>query len=498
MSRYIISIDQSTSATKGLLFDEKLGLLFKASKDHRQHYPMPGWVEHEPEEIYHNTLEVIRDIIRYLIQIRGSGFKIACLSITNQRETVVVWDKTNGTPVYPAIVWQCRRGTEKCKELREAGWEESIKQKTGLLIDPYFSATGVTWILEHVKKARRLANQGNLLFGTIDSWLIWKLTGGKVHATDYSNASRTMLFNIHDLTWDEDIFNKLGIPLDMAPEVRHADDLFGYTNLGGLLKQEVPITGVMGDSHAALFGQRCFRQGMGKATFGTGSSIMFNIGNQPIDSPMGLVTSVGYGLTSGISYVYEGNIHSTGATMAWLKNSLNLFQDVSETEAMALSVSSSEGVYLVPAFAGLGAPYWDNEARANITGLTFGTTKSHLVRAGLESIAFQVKDLIDLMVARAGVRLDQLRVDGGAVKNNFLMQFIADILCTTIAKSQIEDAAALGVAMAGGLQVGLWKDLNDLNSIDLPGEILSGCMDKQLRNQLYEGWKEAVKKTLTL
>ncbi len=489
--QYILSIDQSTSATKAVLFDSKSQIAAKASKEHGQFYPKPGWVEHDPEEIFNNTVDIIKEL-----SSSNPEKKIVALAITNQRETVVVWDSTTGKPVYNAVVWQCNRGADRCKQLVEKGWNKVVRQKTGLLVDPYFSATGISWILENVPGAREKAGKGELRFGTMDSWLIWKLTNGKTHATDYSNASRTMLFNINTLEWDNEIMAELGIPASMAPSLKFADETFGITNVNGILKTEIPITGVLGDSHAALFGQLCFEPGMGKATYGTGSSIMMNIGSQPLESPDGLVTSVGYGLNGTIAYVFEGNIHCTGATIKWLQDDLQLIDDASETEVIAQQVSSNEGVYLVPAFAGLGAPYWNNEARAIICGMTRGTKKAHIVRAALEAIAYQVKDLIDLMITRAGIQLKELRVDGGPVKNNFLMQFQADMLHATINRSNIPEASALGVALVAGLSAGIWKNREELGSLRTGDDHIVGKMKTKDIEKLYEGWKNAVKRAL--
>ena len=489
--QYILSIDQSTSATKAVLFDSKSQITAKASKEHGQFYPKPGWVEHDPEEIFNNTVDIIKEL-----SSSNPEKKIVALAITNQRETVVVWDSTTGKPVYNAVVWQCNRGADRCKQLVEKGWNKVVRQKTGLHVDPYFSATGISWILENVPGAREKAGKGELRFGTIDSWLIWKLTNGKTHATDYSNASRTMLFNINTLEWDNEIMAELGIPTSMAPFVKFADEIFGITNVNGILKTEIPITGVLGDSHAALFGQLCFEPGMGKATYGTGSSIMMNIGSQPLESPDGLVTSVGYGLNGTIAYVFEGNIHCTGATIKWLQDDLQLIDDASETEVIAKQVSSNEGVYLVPAFAGLGAPYWNYEARAIICGMTRGTKKAHIVRAALEAIAYQVKDLIDLMISSAGIQLKELRVDGGPVKNNFLMQFQADILHASINRSNIPEASALGVALVAGLSAGIWKNREELGSLRTGDDHIVGKMATKEIEKLYDGWKKAVKRAL--
>lgn len=493
MQKYILAIDQSTSATKAMIFDRTMKIVARANVGHAQFYPQSGWVEHNPEEIFGNTLQAIGKVVG---EANADLSEIAAIAITNQRETVVVWDKHTGEPVYNAIVWQCNRGAERCKQLKADGWEERIRVKTGLVVDPYFSATGISWILTNVKGAREKAEKGTLLFGTMDCWLIWKLTEGKVHATDYTNACRTMLFNINTLQWDEEIMAELGIPLSMAPKVSYADANYGDTNAAGILPENVPITGVLGDSHAALFGQNCFTAGMGKATYGTGSSIMMNIGNQPLKSPEGLVTSIGFALKNQISFVYEGNIHCTGATIEWLKEELELIGSSQETEAIALSVPDTGGVYLVPAFAGLGAPYWNTNARALICGMTRGTRKAHIVRAALEAIAYQVKDLIDLMTSQAGIPLNELRVDGGPVKNKFLMQFQADVLKGTINRSPVEEASALGVALAAASSLGWLKFPQDMIALRAGNERITGSMSNETVELLYSGWKKAVERTL--
>jgi glycerol kinase len=492
MAKYILSIDQSTSATKAVLFDTQARIVARADREHEQFYPTPGWVEHDPVEIFENTLAVIRVIIE-----TQPSATIEALAITNQRETVVVWDATTGKPVYNAIVWQCNRGAARCKQLKDDGWEEAVREKTGLIIDPYFSATGISWILDNVPGAKEKANQGALRFGTIDSWLIWNLTGGKVHATDYSNACRTMLFNINTLAWDKEIMDELGIPASMAPDVKFSDEIFGYVDAVDPFKSLIPITGVLGDSHAALFGQLCFSPGMGKATYGTGSSIMMHIGDQPLPSPKGLVTSIGYARNNKVHYVFEGNIHCTGATIKWLQDELQLIDNARETESIATSIESNEGVYLVPAFAGLGAPYWDHDARAVICGMTRGSRKAHIVRAALEAIAYQVKDLVDLMTSQAGIALRELRVDGGPVKNNFLMQFQADMLQGTINRSEIAEASAMGVALVAGLATGLWGSEEDLIQLRVGDDYIQARMPAAQVDALYLGWKDAVKKALS-
>jgi glycerol kinase len=485
--KYILTIDQSTSGTKAIIFDGECRFMFRETIEHRQYYPKTGWVEHDPEEIYRNTLEAARLVLKNI-----NPSEITFLSLTNQRETVVVWDKQTGKPLYNAVVWQCQRGAAFCDELKEKGLGPLIQDRTGLIIDPYFSASGVHWILHNVNGAKEKAKTGDLLIGTIDSWLIWKLTGGQSYVTDYTNACRTMLFNIHTMTWDKEILDIMGIPVSCLPEVRFSDDIFGKTNMEGIFPHSIPIAGVMGDSHAALFGQCCYHKGLSKVTYGTGSSVMMNIGSKPAEPPKGLVTSIGFAIKDQTDYVFEGNIHSTGATIKWMVESLQLIQSASESEELASSILSTDGVYFVPAFAGLGAPYWDTLAKATIWGIHGGTRKAHVVRAGLESIAYQVKDLLDLMAGKAGMGQAGIRVDGGPTRNKFLMQFQSDILSIPIGISRIEEASALGAAMTGGIGSGLWKDIKQLETVFTNHERIIPSMPTEQRDQLYDGWKKAV------
>jgi glycerol kinase len=486
---YILGIDQSTSASKAVLFNQSAGIVARSSMPHQQIYPRPGWMEHDPEEIFGNVMKVIRQVIQ---DSRINKDLIQCLSITNQRETILVWDKSTGNPVCNAVVWQCLRGEPKCSELKAGGYEKLIRERTGLIIDPYFSASGLHWILHSKPELMRKARRGELKAGTIDTWLIWKLTEGRIHATDYSNACRTLLFNIHTLEWDDELCRLFEVPVIILPEVKPADEIFGYTSAEGIFKQQIPISGVLGDSHASLFGQRCFKKGLSKITYGTGSSVMMNIGNKPLIAPEGLVTSVGYGIKGRTDYVFEGNIHSTGATIKWMVDSLGILKDPAESEQLAGKVKSTGGVYFVPAFAGLGAPYWDNKVRANISGIHGGTSKEHIVRAGLESIAYQVKDLLDLMVEKAGISLSEIRVDGGPAKNKFLMQFQSDLLNIPISLSGIEEASVLGSALAGGLGTGVWKNLKQLEQLYSIRGKLNPKMAEKKRRLIYEGWKKAV------
>ena len=490
----ILAIDQSTSGTKAIIFDKQGKVIHRCTESHGQFYPQSDWVEHNPEEIWEKTKLAIRNV---LSESKTLLSDIVAVAITNQRETVAVWDKKSGKPVYNAIVWQCQRGAEACKLFKEQGYDDIVTAKTGLLIDPYFSATGLKWIMDNVDGVREKAAAGDLAFGTMDSWIIFKLTGGKVHATDHSNACRTMLYNIYELKWDNELLDLMGLHESMAPEVKYSDAIFGYTEEGDVFDRKIPITGVMGDSHAALFGQNCYKQGMAKATYGTGSSIMMNIGKEPMKSPKGLVTSIGWGFNNEIDYVFEGNIHCTGDTINWLVKDLELIPYAKESEALAVSVEDNNGVYMVPAFVGLGAPYWDNGARASISGMSRSTKKAHVVRAALEAIAYQIKDLIDLMSKGSGVSLKELRVDGGPTRNNFLMQFQTDMLNSTVVRTDVEEVSALGSALMAGLTMKVWKDFNELSSLRKVDKAFSPKMDVKKREQYYKGWLEAVQKVLT-
>lgn len=490
MSRYILAVDQSTSATKAILFDEACRLINRVNIEHKQYYPQAGWVEHDAEEIYANMIEAIGRLLRETEVEAAAEFSLA---ITNQRETVVVWEAATGKPIGKAVVWQCQRGAEICRALKEAGHEKTFLAKSGLLIDPYFSASGVKWLLDHTPGAREAAEAGALRMGTIDAWLIWKLTEGRVHATDYTNASRTLLFNIHTLDWDDELLELFTIPRSMLPEAKPCDAIFGRTTIEGLFPEGIEIAGVLGDSHGALAGQMCFEAGMGKATYGTGSSVMVNIGEEAVAAPEGLVTSVGFAAQGKVFYAFEGNIHCTGATLRWLTDQLQLIASPAETESLATSIESTNGVYLVPAFAGLGAPWWNSEAKAVICGMTLGTTKAHVVRAALEAIPYQIKDLIDLMTGQAGVKLKELRVDGGPTRNKFLMQFQADMLGATINRADLEEASALGTVVMNGLARGVWSSLEEVARLRTSDNRILPTMEEAKRAELYGGWIEAVK-----
>ncbi|MGE5558069.1 MAG: glycerol kinase GlpK [Bacillota bacterium] len=493
MSKYILAVDQGTSGTKAVLFDRKGKLIHRSTVYHEQYYPQPGWVEHDAEEIYDKTLEAIRETVK----TSGVGADdLAALALTNQRETAVVWNKATGKPVYRAVVWQCQRGSEVCRQLKNSGHQKMVGEKTGLVIDPYFSASKIQWILDHVPGAREDAERGRLLCGTMDAWLTWKLTGGRSHATDYSNACRTMLYNIKDLRWDDELLGLFNIPRFMLPGVKPSDEIAGYTDAGGIFGHAIPIAGLMGDSQAALFGQRCFEPGMVKATYGTGSSIVMNIGKAFRASGSGIVTSLGWGMGGQVQYIFEGNVHCTGAVIKWLADQAGLLCDAKSAGPLAASLDDNGGVYLVPAFVGLGAPHWNNEARAMISGMTMGTNKVHIVRAGEESIAYQIKEVVDLMSEEAGLRIREVRADGGPTRDEFLMQFQADMLDTPVVCAGIEELSALGSAFMAGLAVGFWKDVAELGALPLENRTYISRMEEAQREKNYSGWKNAVRKAL--
>jgi len=490
--KYIIAIDQSTSASKVILFNRKAELLHRISLPHQQFYPQAGFVEHDAVEIFNNVVSGLKTLIS---ETKISETELAGIGITNQRETSLIWDRKTGLPVANAAVWQCQRGAELCKEIIETEWNETIQKKTGLRIDPYFSASKLRWFIKNIDGLKEKAKNGDLMLGTMDSWLLYKLSGGKIHATDYSNACRTMLFNIHTLEWDAELAELFSLEYSMFPEVKFSDEIFGHTNPSIVFEKPVPISGLIGDSHGALFGQNCFTPGMAKSTYGTGSSMMINIGEKPMPAPDGLVTSVGYSRNNKIHYVFEGNIHCTGDTINWLKNEVQLISDSAETEPLANSVDDNNGVYLVPAFVGLGAPYWDNEARACLSGMPRNTNKAHIVRAALESIAYQIKDLVSLMEDKGGIPLKELRVDGGPTRNKFLMQFQSDILNREVVCSDIEEISALGATFLAGLATGFWKDLEEIKALRKEGITFLPEMENEKITELYSGWKKAVERT---
>ncbi len=487
----IIAIDQSTSSTKAMLFDEECRMLARQNVDHHQYYPQAGWVEHDAEEIYQNLVEAVRR----LVAPETSPDIQYSLALTNQRETVVVWDKTTGKPVYNALVWQDNRGAALCRQLREQGYGPMVLERSGLLIDPNFSATGVRWILDNVEGAREAANEGKLLLGTIDTWLVWRLTGGHSFYTDTTNASRTMLFNIHTMEWDDDLMRLFDIPWTMVPEVLPCDAIYGETTVEGIFAQPIPIAGVLGDSHGALVGQMCFGKGSGKVTYGTGSSVMVNIGEQPLPAPKGLVTSVGFSALGHHFYGYEGNIYSTGATLKWIADQLQLVGHPSEMEAEAVKVDSTNGVYIVPAFAGLGAPWWQPQAKGAVVGMTFSTNRSHFLRAALESIAYQVRDLVGVMAEATGGRLSEICADGGPTKNQFLMQFQADLLDTPVVCTEVEDASAMGAVIVNGFARQQWNSFDDVVRLRRVTKVIEPHHTDEMEH-LYQGWRKAVEKII--
>ena len=480
---YIIAIDQSTSATKAMLFDQNCHLLARADKEHRQYYPQEGWVEHDAEEIYQNMVEVIRML--------NLTTEHCSLSITNQRETAVVWNRHTGQPIARAVVWQDTRGRDLCNQLQTEGYGPLVMERAGLLIDPNFSASGITWLLDNTPGAREAAERGDLLMGTIDTWLIWKLTNGKVHATDTTNASRTMLFNIHTMDWDNDLLHLFCIPRKMMPQVLPCDAVYGETTVEGLFPTPIKIAGVLGDSHGALVGQMCFQEGMGKVTYGTGSSVMVNIGTTPLPAPKGLVTSVAFSALGNHYYGYEGNVYSTGATLKWLADQMKMVVHPRDMEAEALSVESSGGVYIVPAFSGLGAPWWKSDVRGAVFGLTFATTRAHFLRAAIDSIALQIKDLVDAMTLATGTPLREIAADGGPTKNQLLMHLQADLLQTPVVCTEVEDASALGAAIMCGFATGLWKTFDEVKPLRKVTQVITPGQDSH--EALYQGWLKAVR-----
>ncbi|WP_282936020.1 glycerol kinase GlpK [Paenibacillus sp. RC67] len=495
--RYILVIDQSTSGTKALIVGRTGEIVSRSSAEHKQYYPRPGWVEHDPVEIY----ERVKQTAEQALQLAGiAPGELAAMTLTNQRETAVLWDRITGLPVHPAVVWQCQRTSEQCARYKLSGLEAKVRSKTGLMLDPYFSATKFAWMLEHAAEAKEKLAEGRLLAGTIDSWLLWKLTGGNVHATDYSNASRTSLYNIHTLSWDEELCELFGVPSVLLPEVKFSDDSFGYTADQDLFNGiQIPISGIIGDSQAALFGNQCFQPGMAKATYGTGTSVLMNIGEKPPSSERGLVNTVAWGAGGKVIYALEAIIRTSGDCIKWVRDNLGLFQTFEEMEQLLRETKDSEGVYLVPAFVGLGAPHWDPDARASISGINRGTHKSHIIRAALESIAYQVYDAVQLIEAESGVPLQELRADGGATGNQLLMQFQADLLLRPVVKSEVAELSAMGSAYMGGLGVGFWSSLEEIvSSLSKRQSYVrySPQMAVKDREAYYQGWQRAVASVL--
>ena len=490
METYILSLDQGTTSSRAILFNKEGKIVHSAQKEFTQYFPHPGWVEHNANEIWGSVLAVIASVIS---ESGISASQIAGIGITNQRETTVVWDKDTGSPVYNAIVWQSRQTSGICEELREKGYNDKFREKTGLLIDPYFSGTKVKWILDNVEGAREKAEKGELLFGTIDTWLIWKMSGGKAHVTDYSNASRTLMFNIYDLKWDDELLDILGVPKSMLPEVKPSSHVYAETIDYQKKKKNIPIAGAAGDQQSALFGQACFEEGMGKNTYGTGCFMLMNTGEKAIKSEHGLLTTIAWGIDGKVNYALEGSIFVAGSAIQWLRDGLRMFQDSSLSESYAEKVDSTDGVYVVPAFVGLGTPYWDSDVRGSVFGLTRGTTKEHFIRATLESLAYQTKDVLDAMEADSNISLKTLRVDGGAVKNNFLMQFQGDLLNVPVERPEINETTALGAAYLAGIAVGFWKDRSEIANQWNLDKRFEPELEEEKRNELYKGWQKAVK-----
>ena len=489
MGKYIMALDAGTTSNRCILFDEAGNICSMAQKEFRQIFPNPGWVEHDANEIWSTQLGVA---VEAMNMINAKAKDIAAIGITNQRETAIVWNKETGEPVYNAIVWQCRRTSDMADALKAKGLEETYRQKTGLIIDAYFSATKIKWILDNVEGARQLAEEGKLLFGTVETWLIWKMTKGRVHVTDYFNASRTMLFNINTLEWDDEILEELQIPKSMLPTPVPSSQVYGNADpsfLGG----EIPIAGAAGDQQAALFGQTCFHEGEAKNTYGTGCFLLMNTGKKPVFSKNGLVTTIAWGLDGKVTYALEGSIFVAGASIQWLRDSMRMIDSASDSEYMANKVKDTDGCYVVPAFTGLGAPHWDQYARGTIVGITRGTTKNHIIRATLESIAFQVCDVIDAMKADAGIEVRALKVDGGASANNFLMQFQADMIDAPVNRPACVESTAIGAAYLAGLAVGYWSSKEDVIKNQQLDKVFTPTMDSEERRAKRKGWNKAVK-----
>jgi len=490
--KYILAIDQGTSSTKSLIFDENGQAVAKGSEPLFTHYTDNGFVEQEPEVIYENVLASVQKCLQQFTEKGFDKSEIAGIGISNQRETFVLWDK-NGKPLHNAVVWQCKRSVQICEELKQQGLAETIQQKTGLVIDPYFSATKLIWLVRNNDAVKAALEKGEAFFGTVDAWLLYKFTNGQSYATDYTNASRTMFFNLHSLQWDEELIKIFGLTGIQLPQVKPSSSLFGETTLNGMFSTAVPVTGMIGDSHAAAFGEGCFETGTAKATLGTGCSILMNIGNKPVQSANGMVTTICWSTEDRVDYALEGVIVSCGATIEWLKNELNLFSDSKETEAMATAVTDNGGVYLVPAFSGLGSPHWQMDRRASITGMSFGTTKNHIVRAALESIPYQIKDVITAMERDAALQLKELNADGGITSNKFIIQLIADLLQKKVAGIGMPDVSALGAAFMAGLKTDVYESIDALRQLNLHKKYMHPQSDV-IALAGYRGWLETIKK----
>lgn len=492
MGKYILSIDQGTTSSRAILFNKEGEIVGVAQREFKQHFPKAGWVEHDANEIWTSVLSVIASVLN---ENNVKASEIAGIGITNQRETTVVWDKETGRPIYNAIVWQSRQTQSICEQLKKDGHEATFRKKTGLLLDPYFSGTKVKWILDQVEGAREKAEKGEILFGTIDSWLVWKLSGGRTHITDYSNASRTLMYNIHDLKWDDELLEILDVPKAMLPEVKPSSEVYCETIDYHFFGQNVPIAGVAGDQQAALFGQACFEKGDIKNTYGTGGFMLMNTGEEAVASENGLLTTIAYGLDGKVNYALEGSIFVSGSAIQWLRDGLRMINSAPQSEDYAKRVDSTEGVYVVPAFVGLGTPYWDSEARGAIFGLTRGTEKEHFIRATLESLCYQTRDVIEAMAQDSGIEVNGLRVDGGAVKNNFLMQFQADLVNVPVERPEISETTALGAAYLAGIATGFWKNKDEVSNNWKLEKSFEPKMDEKEANKLYKGWQKAVEAT---
>ncbi|MDK7113967.1 glycerol kinase GlpK [Staphylococcus pettenkoferi] len=492
MDKYILSIDQGTTSSRAILFDKDGEIKGVAQREFKQYFPKSGWVEHDANEIWTSVLAVLAEV---LTESNVGADQIEGIGITNQRETTVIWDKHTGRPIYHAVVWQSRQTQGICQELRDQGYEDTFHKKTGLVLDPYFAGTKIKWILDEVDGAREKAENGDLLFGTVDSWLVWKLSGGQAHITDYSNASRTLIYNIHDLEWDDELLDILDIPKQMLPEVKESSEIYAKTIDYHFFGQEVPIAGIAGDQQAALFGQACFERGDVKNTYGTGGFMLMNTGEEAVTSESGLLTTIAYSLDGKINYALEGSIFVSGSAIQWLRDGLRMINSAPQSENYAERVESSEGVYMVPAFVGLGTPYWDAEARGAIFGLTRGTEKEHFIRATLESLCYQTRDVLEAMEKDSDIKVNNLRVDGGAVKNNFIMQFQADLLNVEVERPEVSETTALGAAYLAGLAVKFWDNKDSIaNGWKLEKEFKPEMDDKE-RTKLYKGWKKAVEAT---
>lgn len=489
MAQYILALDQGTTSSRAILFDKQQNIIGISQKEFTQHYPKEGWVEHDPMEIYSSQYAVMMEVIAQsgvdVKDIKGIG-------ITNQRETTILWDAKTGRPVYNAIVWQCRRTADRIDQLKQQGLEEYIRKTTGLVPDAYFSATKIAWILDHVPQGRERAKKGEILFGTVDSWLIWKLSGGKVHVTDYTNASRTMLFNINTLSWDEKLLDALDIPVQMLPQVKNSSEIYAYTTIQG---EEIPIAGIAGDQQAALFGQCCFEQGQAKNTYGTGCFLLMNTGDKPCFSQNGLITTIAIGLNGKVQYALEGSVFVGGAVIQWIRDEMRFINESKDAEYYAQKVENTGGVYLVPAFTGLGAPHWDMYARGCIIGITRGTKREHIIRAAQESIAYQSYDLVKAMEKDTGVSIRELKVDGGASRDAFLMQFQADVLDCEVRRPMIRETTALGAAYLAGLAVGVWKDTDEIRKLWNCDTVFQSQMKAERREKLLRDWHRAVERS---